>query len=239
MNIPNILFFDIETVSGKRSYMDLSPEMQEHRDHKMKYETSKSENEWLSAQDLYTVKAGIFAEFGKIICISVWFKVKNNDTWNHEIRIKSFSGDDEKKLLEDFFELLNWHYRTPYTDYKCTQIKDALCGHNIKEFDVPYVCRRALIHRLSLPVILQVQGKKPWELAHLIDTMAMWKFGDYKHYTKLSLMCSLFDIPTPKDDITWADVTRVYREEEGWLVRIQKYCEKDVKATNLLWEKLK
>lgn len=87
-----------------------------------------------------------------------------------------------------------------------------LCGHNIKEFDVPYVCRRALVNGISLPTILNVQGKKPWE-TQFIDTMAMWKFGDYKKYTKLSLLCEIFGIPTPKDDITGADVTRVYREE--------------------------
>lgn len=237
MKPSNILFFDIETVSDAKSYMDLSPDMQGHRDHKMKYELTKTENEWRIAADMYTEKAGIYAEFGRIVCISVWYMAKDTE-WSSDIRVKSFAWDDEKKLLEDFFELLNWHYHTPYSDYKCTQIQDALCGHNIKEFDVPYVCRRALIHGLTLPAILQIQGKKPRQTAHLLDTMQMWKFGDYKHYTKLSLMCHLFGIPTPKDDITWSDVTRVYREEEWGLERITTYCEKDVVATAALWEKL-
>ena len=237
MNNPNILFFDIETVSGVDHYDKLNPSMQEHRDHKMSYELTKPEHTWRTAKDIYLTKSGIYAEFGKIVCISVWYRAVD-ETWSSDIRVRSYAWDDEKKLLEDFFALLNWHYNSPYTGYKNSVVKDALCGHNIKEFDVPYVCRRSLIHGLQLPVILQIQGKKPRETAHLLDTMQMWKFWDYKHYTKLSLMCELFGIPTPKDDITWADVTKVYREEQWWIERITTYCEKDVIATAKLYEKL-
>lgn len=146
--------------------------------------------------------AGIYAEFGKIVCISVGFINLENNTKN--LHIKSFYNDDEKTLLIEFFELLNRYYNK----------KDALlCAHNGKEFDFPYIARRALVNQLTIPSILDMAGKKPWEVAHL-DTLQLWKFGDFKHYTSLSLLTTIFGIPTPKDDIDGSMVNDVYWQDK-------------------------
>jgi hypothetical protein len=142
--------------------------------------------------------------------------VKDSST-GRTIRVKSFAHDDEYTLLSQFKRLLDDHYKNAI-----------LCGHNAKEFDFPYICRRMLINGISLPLVLDIAGKKPWEIRHL-DTMELWKFGDYKAYTGLALLCHVFGIPTPKDDITGADVARVYYEDND-LERIAVYCEKDVIA---------
>lgn len=213
INIENVLFLDIETVPEVYEYSDLDETKRELWNIKSNY-MQKGE---LSAEDVYE-KAGIQAEFGKIICISVGF-VKREQEQN-QLRIKSFYGHQEKKLLAQFNDMLNRHYNTD---------RHLLCAHNGKEFDFPYIARRTLINGLLLPNILDIAGKKPWEINHL-DTMELWKFGDYKHYTSLALLTHVFDIPTPKDDISGADVSRVYWEEDN-LDRIVAYCEKDVRAT--------
>ena len=141
--------------------------------------------------------------------------------------MKTFDHSDEETLLKQFFDLLN----------DSTGKFTLLCGHNAKEFDFPYICRRALINGLKLPELLNIAGRKPWEIAHL-DTMELWKFGDYKAYTSLPLLCHVFGIPTPKDDISGADVARVYYEEKD-LPRISKYCEKDVVALIQLFLKMR
>lgn len=212
----HIIYFDIETVSGKRSYTDLSESMQLLRDKKcFSWITPEK-----SSSDLYTEKAWIYAEFGKIVCISCGYY-----TSEHEFITQSFFWDDEVKLLSDFFSFL-------------VQSGDVvLCGHNSKEFDIPYVCRRALIGWLILPGVLQLRDKKPREIAHK-DTMELWKFGDYKNYTSLALLCELFWIPTSKDDINGSEVGRVYWEEND-LDRIVVYCEKDIIATAQLYQKLR
>lgn len=176
-------------------------------------------------QEAYARRASIFAEFGKIICISVGFI--NETTTGKQLRLKSFYHDDEETLLLQFKKLLDEHYNTPY---------HLMCGHNAKEFDFPYMCRRMLINGIELPSILNIAGKKPWEVGHL-DTMELWKFGDYKAYTSLALLCHVFGIPTPKDDISGADVARVYYEDND-LERIKVYCEKDVVALVQLFLKM-
>ena len=153
----------------------------------------------------------VLAEFGKIICISCGFEN------GKEFRIKSFYGDDESILLEEFAHMLNKHYDTE---------RYLLCGHNGKEFDFPYISRRMLINGIKLPNILNMAGKKPWEIRHL-DTMELWKFGDFKHFTSLELLASVFKIPTPKDDIDGSMVGYVYWKEND-LQRIVTYCQKDV-----------
>ncbi len=223
-NIGSILFLDIETVSGKATFDDLDETFQDlwklkARSVLRKYEEPITEEE---ASEAYTDKAGIYAEFGKIICISVGLVYRDKDSKKLSVRLKSFADDDEKKLLEDFSELLNQHYNNPN--------KHHLCGHNIREFDVPYVCRRMLVNQLPLPALLDIAGKKPWETKHLIDTLEFWKFGDYKNYTSLKLLAALFGFPSPKDDIDGSEVGRVYWQEKD-LKRIAKYCEKDVLAT--------
>jgi predicted PolB exonuclease-like 3'-5' exonuclease len=208
--IDKVLFLDIETVPQYPVYSELSELEQKLYSQK----TKGLQKEGITVEDLYE-RAGIWAEFGKIICISVGYI--NNSSQGRQIRLKSFYDDDEKVLLNEFIKLL-----------EDTPNFSILCGHNAKEFDFPYICRRALINGLSLPPILDIAGKKPWEINHL-DTMELWKFGDYKAYTSLALLCHVFQIPTPKDDISGEDVAKVYYTENN-LERIKVYCEKDVVA---------
>ncbi len=214
MQLSHILFLDIETVSTAKKFDDLSAEFQELWKRKSRYWLKEEDDE--SAAEIYKDKAGIYAEFAKIVCISVGFITKEND-----IRIKSFYDDDEKIVLSQFSELLSNHYNNP--------LKHQLCGHNIKEFDIPFICRRLIINNMPIPAILDVMGKKPWETKHLLDTLEMWKFGDYKNYTSLNLLANVLGIKSPKDDIDGSQVGNVYWEE-GNLERIKVYCEKDVKT---------
>lgn len=210
--LDNILFLDIETVPEIYAYGDVPTET-------AKLFVSKNQryiNAEQEEESVYNAKAGIYAEFGKIVCISVGF-VRSSVALGRQMHIKSFAHDDEETLLKQFVGLLEDNYAN-----------GILCGHNAKEFDFPYICRRLLILGMPLPRILNIAGKKPWEINHL-DTMELWKFGDYKAYTSLALLCHVFHIPTPKDDISGADVARVYYEEKD-LPRIAKYCEKDVVA---------
>jgi len=218
LNLNNILFLDIETVPAQPDYSGLTEKQKELWEKKMKFSI---ENEKLDANELYK-RAGIYAEFGKIICISVGiFYSKSGKT---KFRLKSFYGDDEKILLQNFIGLLNQSYNK--NDYY-------LCGHNAKEFDLPFIARRLLVNGIKLPLLLDIAGNKPWEIKHL-DTMELWKFGDYKHYTSLALLTEIFNIPTPKDDIDGSDVARVYWEEKN-LNRIVEYCQKDVLAVAQLF----
>ena len=213
-NISTILFLDIETVSVAKSFDDLDDSFQELWERKSRYWIKDEEKE--SAADLYRDKAGIYSEFAKIVCISVGYIGAD-----YKMRLKSFYDDDEKVVLMQFSGLLLNYYNNP--------LKHKLCGHNIKEFDIPFICRRLIINNMPIPPILNVSGKKPWETKHLLDTMEMWKFGDYKNYTSLNLLANVFGIKSPKDDIDGSQVGRVYWEE-GDLERIKVYCEKDVKT---------
>ncbi|MCD4680840.1 MAG: 3'-5' exonuclease [Bacteroidales bacterium] len=207
-NVEKILFLDIETVPREKNYKDLSTELKTLWDKKA---ANIKQNKDDDPEALYE-RAGIYAEFGKIICISAGYLK------GEVFRVKSFAGHDEKIILSEFSNLLKSNYFN-----KRDQL---LCAHNGKEFDFPYIARRMLINKIPLPSILDTAGKKPWEVTHL-DTMELWKFGDYKHYTSLVLLAYLFDIPSPKDDINGSDIARVYWEEND-LERIVKYCQKDV-----------
>jgi len=222
--LSNILFVDVECVPQMSSFYDLDDEMQALREKKASYMLNHAE-EGTTAADLYENRSGIYAEFGKIIVISVWYIHMDADN-NKSFRIKSFAGDDESNILSEFFELLNSHYNQKY---------HRLCGHNVKEFDVPYICRRAMINDLPLPDIIDTAGKKPREVNHL-DTLEFWKFGDRKNFTSLDLLCRINNIPTPKDDISGEQVASVYRNDKD-LDRITTYCEKDVVATAKLYLK--
>jgi 3'-5' exonuclease len=168
------------------------------------------------AKDVYE-RAGIYAEFGKIICISVGLIREKNP---FIFRLKSFFGKDEKSLLSEFSSMISKFFRTN---------KEALlCAHNGKEFDFPYIARRMIVNGLVIPEILDNAGKKPWEIK-LLDTMDLWKFGDYKNYTSLDLLTSILGIPTPKDDIDGSMVADVFYNDDG-IQRIVHYCEKDVLA---------
>jgi uncharacterized protein YprB with RNaseH-like and TPR domain len=222
LDIHQILFLDIETVSEVRSFDELSDTFKSLWSAKSRQVLKLSNAEELSEEMLlesYTSRAAIFAEFGKIVCISVGFVALVNG--KRVAKFKSFSGVDEKQLLSDFVHLLNKHYDHPE--------KQFLCGHNVKEFDVPYICRRLMIHQLAFPKMLNLHGKKPWETKHLLDTMELWKFGDGKAYTSLKLLTATLGIPSPKDDIDGSQVGTVFWEDND-VPRIAKYCEKDVLA---------
>jgi len=222
VSLEKVLFLDIETVPQTYQF----PDLEEDTKHLFELKTRFQQNEDKSFEQLYNEKASILSEFGKIVCISVGFV--RETTTGKQLRMKSFYHDDEETLLNQFKKLLDEHYNTPY---------HILCGHNAKEFDFPYICRRMLINGIKLPATLDIAGKKPWEISHL-DTMELWKFGDYKAYTSLALLCHVFKIPTPKDDISGADVARVYYEEND-LERIKVYCEKDVVALVQLFLRMK
>jgi DNA polymerase elongation subunit (family B) len=212
INPENILFLDIETVPSLPGYHQLSERMKNlwnKKSERLSTFGNKTEED-ISPENSYN-RAGIYAEFGKIICISVGAFSKG------EFRLKSFSGHDETKLLTEFAELLRKRYYKP---------EHLLCAHNGKEFDFPYIARRMIILGISIPPILDIAGKKPWEVNHL-DTMELWKFGDYKNYTSLDLLAAIFDIPTPKDDIDGSQVAEVYYQQND-LKRIVHYCIKDV-----------
>lgn len=216
--LDKILFLDIETVPQFYQFEELPDEAKKLYDTK-----TKSFQKDKSVEEVYD-RAGIYAEFGKIICISVGYI--HEGVLGRQIRLKSFYHDDEETLLKQFVHLLEDNPRF-----------SILCGHNAKEFDFPFICRRLLINGIQLPSVLNITGKKPWEVAHL-DTMELWKFGDYKAYTSLALLCYVFNIPTPKDDISGADVARVYYEDKD-LERIKDYCEKDVTALIQLFLKMR
>jgi hypothetical protein len=210
LNVQNLLILDIETVPQYSNYDDL-PEQWKHLWAK-KARTLASADE--TPEELYE-RAGIYAEFGKVVCISVGILTPKGDKWGY--RVKSFYGHDEKKLLVEFGDVLNSGFSSP---------QKVLCAHNGKEFDFPYLSRRMLINGLKLPFLLDTSGKKPWEVNHL-DTMQLWKFGDYKSFTSLELLAAVFDIPTPKDDIDGSQVREVYYKDKD-LERIRIYCEKDI-----------
>ena len=219
------LFIDIETVAGMRDYAALSPGLQEQWERKSKFIRGKDVEKSSPAQ-LFGDHAAVYAEFGKIICIGIGAIVHKEN--GPQIILKSLYDDDEKSLLNRFCEAL-----TAFTKKHPSII---LTGHNVKEFDVPYICRRMVIQGMSLPDCLQLQGKKPWQTA-IADTMELWKFGDNKSYTSLALLAEVLGIPTPKDDISGADVGRVYYEEAD-LPRIADYCLKDVLTTARVFLKL-
>lgn len=228
-NYRKILFIDIETVPQTNTFDALSPELQTLWEEKLvslrkkmpeKYDTADT-----TAHAAFASSAGIYAEFGRIICISVGFISDKDNT--PTLRITSFAGKNERQLLADFAAMVEKFFISP---------DHYFCGHNIKEFDIPYICRRMLVHRLPLPKALQINNKKPWEV-NLLDTMDFWKFGDYKNYTSLKLLTTILGIDTPKDDIDGSRVAAVFYIDDD-LPRIVAYCQKDVLATAQVWLRL-
>ncbi|OAQ39680.1 3'-5' exonuclease [Pedobacter psychrophilus] len=216
LDLQSVLVLDIETVPQYRYFDELPSHLQKLWDLKTTYQRKNQE----TAEEFYG-RAGIWAEFGKIICISVGIFVNDK-----KLRIKSFYSHNETDLLIEFNQLLS------------TQPSNLImCAHNGKEFDFPYLCRRMLISGLEIPAQLNIVGKKPWEINHL-DTMELWKFGDYKNYTSLNLLAAIFNIPTPKDDIDGSMVGEVYWIEND-LERIKTYCQKDVITTARLIQRFK
>ena len=212
INLKQVLFIDIETVPQFVNFEAVPESMKKHWKKKSLFFRADEE----TAEDTYN-RAGIYAEFGKIVCITVGAVTGESD--NFGFKIKSYFGDDEKKLLTEFSEMIVGLEEK-------SQIY--LCAHNGKEFDYPYISRRLLINGLKLPQVFDNAGKKPWEVRHL-DTLELWKFGDYKHYTSLDLLTVIFNIPSPKDEFDGSQVSEIYYEEKN-LEKIVQYCERDVLA---------
>lgn len=220
IGLENILFLDIETVPEAEDFNVLDNETQNLWEAKTQYQRKEE----FSAEEFYN-RAGIWAEFGKIICISVGYFIVKGDIRN--FRVTSFFGE-ETKILKDFCNLINNHFNKP---------QHLLCGHNIKEFDIPFIARRLIINTISIPEKFNLFGKKPWEIPHL-DTLELWKFGDYKHFTSLKLMCKVLGIPSPKADIDGSMIAHTFYKEKD-IDRIITYCEKDTIAVAQVFLRLR
>lgn len=224
-SLKDVLVIDIETASQNRSFQDLTPKLQAHWIRKTSFLRN---DEQFTPDELYDKRAAIYAEFGKIIVISVGFFYEKADS-ELGLRITSFSDHDEKKLLDKFRTFLK---------AKFNPAKLRLCAHNGKEFDYPYLCRRMLVNGLALPQSLDLTGKKPWEVLHL-DTMEMWKFGDRKSFTSLDLLTAVLGIASSKSDIDGSMVNEIYYGEDTGLDRIAFYCRGDVVATAQVYLRLR
>jgi hypothetical protein len=216
--LENILFIDIETAPVVQRYEDLPERLQPLWDRKaQKYQRSPDAPD---SPTLFSEKAGIHAEFGRVVCISCGY-LQFDDQQKPTLTTKSYFGEDEHQILTDCGQMLD--------KYNAARKQRTLCAHNGKEFDFPYLGRRYLIHGLPMPNFLKIQGKKPWEIA-LLDTMELWKFGDYKAYTSLELMAAVMGVTSSKGDIDGSQVGQVYWEEKDH-ERIKTYCERDVWVT--------
>lgn len=215
----HILFLDVETVSVQPDYAHLDPRGQALWRQKSAWLARSAEQPWTEEDYArqYAERAAIYAEFGKVIVISAGFLFEGGD--GQVLRIKSFAGDDEAAVLQDFVDLLEKKFNHPG--------RHILCGHNIREFDIPYLCRRMLVHQIPLPALFQIAGKKPWEVKHIVDTFEQWKFGDMKNFTSLDLLAYTLGIPSPKEGMDGSGVGSAYWAEKR-LDDIRQYCERDV-----------
>lgn len=222
-HLRNILFIDIETVS-QESHLDLLDKRLKKLWLKKASYLQNTDN--LSDEDFYLKRASIYAEFGKIICIGIG-GIFFDDNQEPTLRIKMIRGETEKDILEQFKTIIEKHKAGANL---------MLCAHNGKEFDFPYICRRMLVNGISLPRILQVSGRKPWEINHL-DTLDLWKFGDYKHYTPLDLLACIFNLPECKAETSGEQINHIYYVEKN-TSRIEEYCAEDVKVLTQLYMKM-
>lgn len=229
MNYINILFLDIETVGMVSEYDELDERWRELWKGKAAYMLKQDPE--MTAEQAYGQRAAIFSEFGRVVCISFGFLLELDDSGTLAFRVKSIAGADEEAVLTGFAQFVDSNVAENKRPFK------ALCGHNIREFDIPYLCRRMIKHGVKLPEAFQLHGKKPWEVKHLIDTMELWKFGDYKHFTSLDLLSAHLDIPTPKDDMHGSMVHSAFYDDDD-IDRIRNYCEKDVVTTARVYLKM-
>lgn len=225
--LTNYLFLDIETVSSVADFSMLDEKMKFFWTHKALSMNKNTGSEAKSRiEESYSSKAGIFAEFSRVICISIGAFFRRNDELH--FKVKSFKHQLESELINDFFSFIN----EKYGDNEVI-----LCGHNIREFDIPFICRRALVHKVRIPELFNFMGKKPWEITRMIDTMELWKFGDYKNFISLNFMAHLLGIPSPKSDLSGEKVGPAFWEE-GRIDDIVQYCEKDVITTGRLVQRI-
>lgn len=220
--LKNILFIDIETAAQHAKFEDVDERLQKHWERKASF--LKNEH-GLSTAEMYVDRAAIYAEYGKVVCISFGGFYEDNNELN--LRVSSFYGDDETEILNSFVKIIEKHR---------AKNNLLLCAHNGKEFDFPYLCRRMVLKGLTLPNILQLSGKKAWNIPHL-DTLEMWKFGDYKHFTSLDLLATLFDIPSSKSEIDGSMINYTYHIEKD-MDKINRYCVADVRVLAQLYLKM-
>ncbi len=222
-DLKNILFIDIETVSETEYLSDLPDSLKSLWLKKAIYLKNDEE---LDADTFYLKKAGIYAEFGKIICIGIG-GVFEDESGEPSLKVKTIYHPSEADLLTEFRQILERHKSGK-------NLK--LCAHNGKEFDFPYICRRMLMHGIELPKVLKLLGKKSWEVPHL-DTLELWKFGDYKHYTSLELLATIFGITSSKSEMNGSQVSHVYYVEKN-MPKITKYCSADIVVLTQLYMKM-
>lgn len=219
----DILFLDIETVGCSDDYNSLDDRLKVQWARKANF--FKQRDDQHTDETLFYERAGIYAEFGKVIVIGIG-RYTENENGELGFKVKSLYGDDERKLLQEFKAIVDK-----------MDASTKLCAHNGKEFDFPYLSRRMLVNDISLPSVLNLAGKKSWEVPHL-DTMELWKFGDYKHYTSLDLLAAIFNIPSSKGEIDGSQVNEVYYKEKN-IKKIADYCQRDVVAVAQLYLKMK
>jgi len=229
-NLQHILFLDVETVSQYKEFDQLDTHGRHLWQQKIGFMARRDDHAW-EADDFaqsYTDKAAIYAEFGKIIVISAGI-ISHAEATGPTLRIKSFYGHDEKEILEKFAQIMDKNFNDPNVH--------VLCGHNIREFDIPYLCRRMTINQVPLPHLFNITGKKPWEVKYIADTLELWKFGDHKNYTSLDLLAYTLGIPSPKEQMDGSKVGHAYWHEDH-LEQIRQYCERDVLTTAQVYLKL-
>lgn len=225
----HILFLDVETVSQSSCFEEIPERGRQLWKQKIGFLARRDERQWEEEdyRNSYSDKAAIYAEFGKIIVISLGVITISGD--GPTLRIKSFYGDDEKELLESFCAMMNKNFFDPNVHI--------LCGHNIREFDIPYLCRRFAVNGISQPALFSITGKKPWEIKYICDTLELWKFGDHKNYTSLDLLAFTLGIPSPKEELDGSGVGHCYWNEKD-IVKIKQYCERDVLTVAQVYLKL-
>jgi 3'-5' exonuclease len=216
----HILFLDVETVSQQPEFEGLDAHGRSLWQQKIGFMARRDDHEWAEEDfaQSYKDKAAIYAEFGKVIVISAGI-ISQGESDMPNLRIKSFFGHDEKEVLEQFVKVLDKNFNDPNLH--------VLCGHNIREFDIPYLCRRMTAHHIPLPTLFNITGKKPWEVKYIADTLELWKYGDHKNYTSLDLLAYTLGIPSPKGSMDGSKVGQAYWQEHQ-LEQIKQYCERDV-----------
>ena len=229
-SLQHILFLDVETVSQYKEFDQLDTHGRHLWQQKIGFMARRDDHAWAEEDfaQSYTDKAAIYAEFGKIIVISAGI-ISQTDGNAPALRIKSFYGHDEKEILVKFAQVLDKNFNDPNVH--------VLCGHNIREFDIPYLCRRMTINQIPLPYLFNITGKKPWEVKYIADTLELWKFGDHKNYTSLDLLAYTLGIPSPKEQMDGSKVGHAYWHEDQ-LEQIRQYCERDVLTTAQVYLKL-
>jgi DNA polymerase elongation subunit (family B) len=218
--LQHILFLDVETVSQYREFETLDEHGKQLWQQKIGFMARRDDHQWVDEDyaESYKSRAAIYAEFGKVIVISAGI-ITNLEDETPNLRIKSFYGHNESEVLEAFSSILQKNFHDPNIHI--------LCGHNIREFDIPYLCRRFVVHGIEIPSLINISGKKPWEVKFIADTLELWKYGDHKNFTSLDLLSYSLGIPSPKTVMDGSMVGQAYWADDR-LEEIKQYCERDV-----------